>query len=77
MVHSDEEHSLVTSEPPLDPNCDLGEFASPANVITVVGATDSPLYTPDGIAIGRSIGTSEETQVVDKGMDGSILNNKE
>ena len=43
MIHSDEEHSLVTSEPPLEPNCDLGEFASPANFITVVEATDSPV----------------------------------
>ena len=75
-IHSDEEHSLATSEPPLDPNCDLEEFASPANFITIVGATDSPVYTPDGIVIDRSIGTSEETAVVDEGNDAieDILN---
>ena len=73
-IHSDEEHSLATSEPPLDPNCDLEELVTPTNLISIVGATDSPLYTPegatdsppytpDGIATDRSVGVNEEAPV--------------
>ena len=48
-INSDEEHSLATSEPPLDQNSDLEDLNSPVNCITIVGATDSPAYTPDVI----------------------------
>lgn len=62
-IHSDDERSLATSEPPLDPQSDLREFISPVNGITIVGATDSPIYTPDVIATDRS--PSEELETPD------------
>ena len=46
-IHSDEEHSLATSEPPLDQQSDFEEMNSPIDHIPIVGETDSPAYTPD------------------------------
>ena len=66
-IHSDEEHSLATSEPPLDPDCDFGELVTPTNHISIIGATDSPLYTPDENTINatdHSTGTNEISPVV-------------